>query len=86
MGRCDRNNQCIARPEHVNLESFEALAEQCRKFRNFMTAPSAISWESIRSEVLEDPAVKAEYDALAMEFDNALAHLVQILNTTNKGI
>jgi hypothetical protein len=54
-----------------------------------MTAPSAISWESIRNEVLEDPAVKAEYDALAMEFDNALnalAHLVQILNTTNKGI
>jgi hypothetical protein len=51
-----------------------------------MTASSAISWESIRNEVLEDPAVKAEYDVLAMEFDNALAHLVQILNTTNKGI
>jgi hypothetical protein len=29
-----------------------------------MTAPSAISWNSIRNKVLDDPAVKAEYDAL----------------------
>lgn len=30
-----------------------------------------ITWDSIRSEVLADPEVKAEYDALESEFDLA---------------
>lgn len=30
-----------------------------------------ITWDSIRAEVLADPKVKAEYDALESEFDLA---------------
>ncbi len=30
---------------------------------------NTISWKSIRSEVLADPKVKAEYDALETEFN-----------------
>jgi transcriptional regulator with XRE-family HTH domain len=32
---------------------------------------TTISWDSIRAEVLADPAVKAEYDALETEFNLA---------------
>ncbi|MFM2063859.1 MAG: hypothetical protein RLZZ507_3530 [Cyanobacteriota bacterium] len=33
--------------------------------------PKNISWQSIREEVLADPEVKAEYDALESEFQLA---------------
>lgn len=36
-----------------------------------MTTTNTISWNSVRAEILADPAVKAEYDALETEFDVA---------------
>lgn len=36
-----------------------------------MTTSKTVSWDSIRDEVLADPAVRAEYDALEMEFNVA---------------
>ena len=36
-----------------------------------MMTTNTITWDSIRNEILSDPEVKAEYDALSPEFEIA---------------
>lgn len=42
-----------------------------------MTTTSTIAWDSIRDEILADPKVKAEYDALETEF-NITRHVIAL--------
>ena len=42
-----------------------------------MTNTNTIAWDSIREELLADPTVKAEYDALETEF-NLAQHIIAI--------
>jgi DNA-binding XRE family transcriptional regulator len=42
-----------------------------------MTTNNTVAWESIREELLADPTVKAEYDALEAEF-NLAQHIIAL--------
>jgi hypothetical protein len=42
-----------------------------------MTTTSTIAWDSIRDEILADPEVQAEYDALETEF-NIARHIIAL--------
>jgi DNA-binding XRE family transcriptional regulator len=42
-----------------------------------MTTTNTIAWDDIRSEVLNDPEVQLEYDALAAEF-NVARHIIAL--------
>jgi transcriptional regulator with XRE-family HTH domain len=46
-----------------------------------MTITNTISWDSVRTEILVDPSVKAEYDALETEFDVA-RHIIALRKAT----
>jgi transcriptional regulator with XRE-family HTH domain len=42
-----------------------------------MTTTNTITWDSIRDKILADPDVKAEYDALEVEF-NLARHIIAL--------
>ena len=44
-----------------------------------MTTNKTITWDSVRDEILSDPEVKEEYEALAAEFE--LARIISTLET-----
>jgi hypothetical protein len=47
------------------------------KEKEAMTTTSTIAWDYIRDEILADPEVKAEYDALQTEF-NIARHIIAL--------